>query len=48
MASDTIDWESALGLPNDSIDDELKGTSELELSSKLFKVRRLAAPIFTL
>jgi hypothetical protein len=39
MSSDTIDWESVLGLPKDSIDDELKGTGELNLSAKLFKVR---------
>lgn len=47
MSSDTIDWESVLGLPKDSIDDELKGTGELNLSAKLFKVRNLSCADFS-
>ena len=34
----SIDWESVLGLPKDSIDDDIKGTDELSLSNKLYKV----------
>ncbi|KAJ3047170.1 Serine/threonine-protein phosphatase 4 regulatory subunit 4, partial [Rhizophlyctis rosea] len=36
MASD-IDWETALGVPSDSIDDDIKGTDELKLSNRLYK-----------
>ncbi|KAJ3410634.1 Serine/threonine-protein phosphatase 4 regulatory subunit 4 [Chytridiales sp. JEL 0842] len=34
---DYIDWESALGLPPESIDDDIKGIDELKVSSRLYK-----------
>ncbi|KAJ3039534.1 Serine/threonine-protein phosphatase 4 regulatory subunit 4 [Rhizophlyctis rosea] len=36
MASD-IDWETALGVPSDLLDDDIKGTDELKLSNRLYK-----------
>ncbi|KAJ3321167.1 Serine/threonine-protein phosphatase 4 regulatory subunit 4 [Blyttiomyces sp. JEL0837] len=32
-----IDWETALGLPTESLDDDIKGTDELKLSTRLYK-----------
>ena len=36
--SDFIDWEEALGLTPESLDDDIKGTDEIKLSSRLYKV----------
>ena len=44
MSSD-IDWESGLGLPNDALEDDIKGMDELSLSNKLLKVLPLLSCI---
>jgi hypothetical protein len=36
--SSEIDWESGLGLPTEALEDDVKGMSELSLTSKLIKV----------
>ncbi|KAJ3295474.1 Serine/threonine-protein phosphatase 4 regulatory subunit 4, partial [Borealophlyctis nickersoniae] len=43
--ADYIDWETGLGLPSESIDDEIKGTDELKLSNRLYKVGNTAEEI---
>ena len=40
--SSEIDWESGLGLPTEALEDDIKGMSELSLTSKLVKVIRIS------
>jgi hypothetical protein len=39
MSFGGIDWESALGLPTDSLNDDVNENSEIGISSKLYKVQ---------